>query len=292
MKIGITINSKSYTPEAYAYEKHLRKKNIDIQLSDELDPNNDINLYFLGIKTKKTEGKCIEIHEYHSLSTPPFAKFKDLIKKNINCKPNARIFLNSAVHERINFSDNISYLHRDMGVDLNFFQTPNENPLFDIVYCGSISGRTGLLAEIQRLAKNGFKICVIGNINTEFKKELSKYKNIHFTGKLKRNEIPEIYKNSYAGLNFTPDKYPFNIQTSTKTIEYLASGLQCISNNYFWIKKISSERNFEYLLNTKLSKPDDLYAQKKISVNVRDLEWNHMLETIGFYNFLCKQLYR
>ncbi len=31
-----------------------------------------------------------------------------------------------------------------MGVDEALFQSPSKNPLYDIVYCGSISGRSGI----------------------------------------------------------------------------------------------------------------------------------------------------
>ncbi len=291
MKIGITINKISYTPEAYAYEKYLTQKGIEVQLSENPDPNNDLNIYFLGLKKNKTEGKCIEIHEYQSLSTPPLANIKDLIKKHLNCKPDARIFLNSNLEKIFHFNDKIPCLHRDMGIDAEFYQAPTKNPYFDIIYCGSISGRKGLIQEIQRLAQIGFKLCVIGAIDTKTRSHLAKYKNITFTGKLNRHEIPEIYKNSYAGLNFTPDIYPFNIQTSTKTIEYLASNLQCISNDYFWIKKFSTERGFNYISNKTLSKPEDLYERERINVDVSDLEWNKMLENICFYNFLYTKLY-
>jgi hypothetical protein len=53
-------------------------------------------------------------------------------------------------------------------------------------------------------------------------------------GPVSRDQLPEIYKNARFGLNYTPDIYPYNVQTSTKTLEYLASGLGVISNKYKW----------------------------------------------------------
>ena len=50
MKIGIPLSSFAYTPEAYAYEKYLKKLGHQIQLDYELDPDNDINIYFMGTR--------------------------------------------------------------------------------------------------------------------------------------------------------------------------------------------------------------------------------------------------
>lgn len=286
MKIGITINNLSYTPEAYAYANYLEKFGAQIQLAEYLDPFNDVNIFFLGLKKNRSHTKYKEIHEYQSLSTPPFAKIKNFIKKEINCLPDARIFLNEIVKEDLNFNDQKPYVLRDMGVDEIFFQKPLQNHHYDIVYCGSFNGRIGLIEEIIRLAKIGFKICLIGSIDKDKEEKLKIYKNIDFIGKLKREEIPEYYKNSYAGLNYTPDIYPFNIQTSTKTIEYLASGLKCISNKYEWAENFSRSRNINFLWTNNIRCYEDLYKDERISIDLSDLEWNNILNNIDFYNFL------
>ena len=61
------------------------------------------------------------IHEYASLSSGKFKKFKNFLKKNLNSRPNLRIFLNEKVKKEMNFSDNIPFLYRDMGIDKHFF---------------------------------------------------------------------------------------------------------------------------------------------------------------------------
>lgn len=234
MYIGITLSKFAYTPEAYAYEKYLQELGHQVQLDYELDPNNDVNIYFMGVRPfwKKKEGRAIEIHEYQSLSTPPYAHFKNFAKKIVNKQPNGRVFLNEFVHRDLSFSDNIPYIYRDMGVDEALFQSPSENPLFDIVYCGSIAGRNGLIEVLIRLAEN-YKVVVVGQVS-DLESSLLKHENITILGRVERSDLPEIYRNARFGLNFTPDIYPFNIQTSTKTLEYLASGLGVISNKYFW----------------------------------------------------------
>lgn len=291
MKIGIGINNFSYTPEAYAYADYLTKKGWSVQLDNEdrLEKSLDIHLYFMGLKPfwKKNKNKChFEIHEYQSLSTPPYAHLKNLIKNFVNCKPDGRIFLNKTVKNYFHFKDNIPSLYRDMGVDKSLFLNPPKNPAYDLIYAGSISGRPGLIEELIRLAKINLKILVVGNINQQVLDTFKTYKNVKFTGKVKRSELPELYQQAKAGLNFTPDLFPFNIQTSTKTLEYCAAGLGVVSNNYKWVQDFQKERNAKFLYLEDLISIDNLNNFQFTIPNVNDLEWLTLLDKIQFENFL------
>lgn len=288
MDIGITITPHSYTPEAYAYKKFLEDNGHQVQLdvANNLAPENHLNIYFLGLKNKKNIGKAKEIHEYQSLSTPSFSRIKDLTKSIINCKPDGRIFLNSTVEKNFFFNDKIPKIYRDMGVDDAFFQTPSKNPDFDIVYCGSFSGRHGLQKEILRLHEIGFKLCLIGDIPSDFIKTIKNKKNIFLTGRLPREEIPQYYRKSFAGLNYTPNLYPFNIQTSTKSLEYLASGLICISNIYNWSINFSKKINTEFIWNESIKKIDDLYCKETKPPLMDNYRWENILNNINFLSYL------
>jgi hypothetical protein len=232
-------------------------------------------------------GSALNIHEYHSLSTGRCPKVKNILKKNLNIKPNGRIFLNKTVHQEMGFQDDLPYIYRDMGVDQNFFQTPSVNPSFDIVYCGSISGRHGLINTIIRLSSN-FKVVVIGHISNEDKIKLNS-KNITLLGPMSRHQIPEVYKESRYGLNYTPDIYPYNVQTSTKTLEYLASGLGVISNRYKWAERFFDKINYHpFWLDNEveldINKFDDL-TSCDYSV-MQDYSWNRILSHSKFEGFL------
>lgn len=287
--IGIPLSKFAYTPEAYAYEKYLKKLGYKVQLDYELDPNNDINIYFMGTRSfwRKEKRRAIEIHEYQSLSTPPYARLKNFTKKIINKKPSGRIFLNDFVHHDLNFNDNIPYIYRDMGVEEALFQSPSENPIYDIVYCGSIAGRNGLIDVMIRLAEN-YKVVVVGHVS-DLERSLLKHKNITILGPVERRDLPEIYRNSRFGLNFTPDLYPYNIQTSTKTLEYLASGLGVISNKYKWSEQFFNEINYQPIW------LDDYDFIKSIEVNnttiilpplIQKYTWNNILVDSKFDVFL------
>ena len=289
MNIGIALSKHAYTPESYAYEKYLSNLGHTVQLDYNLDLNNDINIYITGFRPfrKKKEGRAKEIHEYQSLSTPPYAKLKNFGKKTINNKPNGRIFLNNFVHEHLFFEDKIPFIYRDMGVDEKIFQKPNENPDYDIVYCGSVSGRNGLIETLLNLAKS-YKILVVGKLTIE-DRDLLNSKNITLIGAVNRELLPEIYKNARFGLNYTPDIYPYNIQTSTKTLEYLASGLKVISNRYEWAEYFFKKINYQPFW---LSNDTTLDITKSENLNgfnysvMKDYSWENILSHSNFEGFL------
>lgn len=295
MKIGISLKQNAYTPEAYAYQEYLAVKGHNVQLDYEnlLDNDNDINIYFMGVRPfwKKKVIKAIEVHEYQSLSTPPYAIIKDLLKKSINSKPSGRIFLNKRVEDTLKFKDGIPSIRRDMGVDASLYQRKSDNPIYDIVYCGSILGRQGLVEAIIQLAKLDLKILIIGSFTDEIENYFKTYKkNITLLGRVERTELPKLYRECRFGLNFTPDIYPFNIQTSTKTLEYLASGLDVISNKYQWIEEFSLTHNYQPIWLESLSTKDNLLSDmhRNTEINMDIYKWSTILEHCDFENFLLK----
>lgn len=290
--IGITISKFSYTPEAYAYADFLSKKGYEIQLAEaeNLDSDLDVHVYFMGLLPFwKKKGAWREIHEYQSLSTPVFPRTKDYIKKLINRNPDGRIFLNKVVREKLDFNSSVPYIYRDMGVDGALFQQPSENPTYDVVYCGSIDGRVGLVQEILRLACMGFKILVIGHVSNAVRSAFLNFKNnIEFVGRVDRQDLPALYRECRSGLNYTPDIYPFNIQTSTKTLEYLASGLFVISNRYSWVE------NFSYFFSDNFLWLDSLSYDKFQSFSymyndlIESFSWDVILKENNFHQFLVE----
>lgn len=291
MIIGIKLSKNAYTPESFAYKKYLENYGHTVQLDYELDPNNDLNIYFMGSRPfwKKSRGRAVEIHEYQSLSTAPYPMIKNFSKKLINKKPKGRIFLNKIIHDGFDFRDNIPFIYRDMGVDKSLFQESSQNILYDIVYCGSISGRSGLIDIITGLASK-YKIAVVGKV-TATEKELLKHRNITLLGLCDRDQIPEIFRNSAFGLNYTPDIYPYNVQTSTKTLEYLASGLGIISNKYLWSEKFFEDIGYEPIWLTSNTNDIILTENFNNSVCMENYSWDYLLEDCDFENFLRKIVY-
>lgn len=288
--VGIGLKAASYTPEAYAYASYLESHGVRVQLVDEslLHEDNDINIYFMGLRPfyNKKRGVSLEIHEYQSLSTPPCSHVKDFVKSKLNSKPAGRIFLNEIVSNRLSFNDSIRFIHRDMGVDRDIFQEPSSDPEYDIVYCGSITGRPGLIEEIERLATHGFSLLIIGLVSPDILSRLSYFDNIKFAGRVKRSELPELYSKCRAGLNYTPNLYPFNLQTSTKTLEYLAAGLGLVSNRYMWVEDFCVKYKIDVLWTDMLKSPLQLRSTDSWAGDVSIFEWDAVLERAGFLDFL------
>lgn len=290
MQIGIGLKEHAYTPEAYAYKSYLEANGVSVQLESEvsIDPNNDVNIFFMGLRPfwRRYKGSAKEIHEYQSLSINPHSYFKDFLKKTLNKKPDGRIFLNGVVKEGLNFKDDAPYIYRDMGVDDELFQEPLSNPEFDIVYCGSMTGRPGLIEELSRLANLDFKILIIGSVTKEIADAFKNKNNVHLTGRVDRNEIPRLYKQCRSGLNFTPDIYPFNIQTSTKTLEYIASGLNVITNKYEWVESFSKAEGYDFLYVNDINKYNYFETPGYSLERIKKYSWNNILNNAGFLNFL------
>lgn len=290
MRVGVGLTNGAYTPEAYAYKEYLEGKGVSVELAlrRDLHATNDINILFMGISPFWSSRSCKkEIHEYQSLSVPPLAKTKDFFKWAVNCKPAGRIFLNQTVKEDLGFGEAVPSITRDMGVDKAFYEIErNASPSYDLVYSGSIKGRVGLVDEICRLGLLGLKILVIGETDYETSARFKKLSHITLTGRVERQDLPALYRLARAGLNYTPDIYPFNIQTSTKTLEYCAAGLGLVSNQYKWAEVFCEEKDVSPLWVQHIKNRDDFDSYQFHKIDMPEYLWENILDRSGFLSFL------
>jgi hypothetical protein len=279
----------AYTPEAYAYKEYLQDKgwNVELNFNECISHDNDIVIMFMGVDPyfKKNRFKKI-VHDYPSLSVGRLNKYRDRVKKYINRKPDGRIFLNKFVQGGLDYKDGISSIYRDMGVDQGFFDIKEKKHEYDLVYSGSIDGREGLIIELSRLATLGFSILIIGEVNEDIRKYFKLNKNVVFTGRVERNELPDLYRLAKAGLNYTPNIYPFNCQTSTKTLEYLATGIGLVSNHNSWIDQFSMHNKYKPLWIDDITCKEDFDCTSFTELNVLDYNWNSILKKSGINSFL------
>ena len=291
MKIGILGKSQSYLPEAIAYKKYLTKFDHQILITNNYNEiqNFDTIIMFMGFYPQKRNENSKYIHEYNSLSLQPYAHLKNKLKNYLNFKPDKRIFLNNYVKFFFNFRDNISYLNRDMGYDISFKNCQkiiNKKIEFDLVYTGSFDNRKGLLECIKYLSKFGFKIALIGNMKNKLYNEFKKIDNVSLLGKLNLDEIIKIFNITKCGLNYTPDIFPFNVQSSTKTIEYSAAGLGVLSNRYIWVETFEKSRTANFLYLDQLKSKDQIYNYNFKNAYVDDLIWENILKKNNFKEFI------
>ena len=286
MNVSIIINNRSFSSEAYAYSNFLNKKGIKTSLCFKNDINNNsgIVIDLMGFRPKK-KFDLYYIHDYSSLSTPPYATIKNFIKKQFNFKPNKRIFNCENIKKGFNFNDNIPSVIRDTGVDDIFYKKINSNIEFDLIYSGTSQGRRGLINCMTNLSKKGFKIAVVGKFS-QSDIDIMKKQSINYLGEFKRYDLPEIYQKSHAGLNFTPNIYPYNIQNSTKIKEYCASNLKIISNKYNWVKNFEKNEKGSFLWYHNNLSLEEFHKFKFITPLIDHLKWNNILKNISFDKFV------
>lgn len=301
-KILIERTNKAYLPEVNAYVKYFNNKNFGFQVYDssKIDEYhlNDFDCVwrFMGIDAFQKLNIPV-IHEYHSLSTGRFPKLKNKVKKIINSKPDLRIFLSKLVEEELGFNDHVDYLYRDMGVDDLFFQSKNSVKNYDCVYVGSIveSRDIHLLLDYFKYHGKNCSILLIGEVQDNIYKNYSFCDNITFTGKIPYEDVPKYASQAVYGINYMPDKYPLNVQTSTKLLEYLAMGLKVITTEYFWINNYMKENDLNLItVNKTLDNLQDLIKSNEgtpnKSKNMEKYKWSNILEQAEIGDRLLKLL--
>ncbi|MDR0676288.1 MAG: hypothetical protein LBF97_04540, partial [Elusimicrobiota bacterium] len=238
------------------------------------------------------------IHEYPSLSTGKLAKIKTYLKKRFNTKPNLRIFLNENVKNGFNFDDDIDFIYRDMGILKLFFEQKETKKEYDFVYIGEIN----FDREIDRLLKiftepkmKDFTILLIGKPNSKIYKKFNKYKNIHFTGAVNYSIVPLLASKAVYGINWRPNKYPHNLQTSTKFLEYCALDLKIISLHNDYSNEFAYKNGIKfYNINEKIDN-FDIDKIKNFEYNsffdkIKEFEWLNYLNKIDLKGQLLKAL--
>lgn len=297
-KIVFERKKNVYLPEIDAYMAYLRERHPHVDAIDSGDASvdgADVIWRFTGFDRSPGAAHGARIvHEYGSLSVPPYARLKNKIKKWVNARPAQRVFLNGTVRQEFGFSDGVPAHLRDMGITAAFFGGVPAAPDYDFVYCGSLYRGPEVLQFLHHFASaNQGKILVIGTVRAEDEQALARSGNITFTGRVNYADIPALIRRARYGLNIIPDVYPFNIQTSTKILEYAAAGLSIISNDYAWVRRFEAERRAKFFYLPKDLNDFSIAALESypfIIPDVRDLEWSGIIERSGIFDFLNKDV--
>lgn len=291
---------KAFLPELNAYVGYLNKNNIKTIVCDSIEQarNVDATIYyrFGGFLYKKVKSGVPEIHEYHTISTGGVPILKNIIKSFFSIRPHGLSFLNYIVERKYFFNKRIPKIYRDMGAEVDFFNVRKmkKEKIYDIAYIGSISTRKGLVKTIENLAKKNISLVLIGNISDTDKEKLLAYKNIKILGVCDQQKIIDTLCKVRFGLNYIPNEYPLNIQTSTKVIEYLVAGLPIISNKYTWIEEHSLLNNYRYInlddvddyLNTNNSNYISRGKYILSELEIKKFYWEFILDDIDFISFI------
>jgi len=273
-EIDAYINFFNKTSEFLAYDSSKIEGNININ-------NYDIIWEFKGFGGITNTDKIV-VHEYASLSTGVLPKMKNSIKKIKNYKPDLRIFLNERVASELNFDDDVPSLYRDMGFNEKLFKVNEIDKEYKFVYVGAVTKKRHMDKFLKNYVKgdNG-KICLVGNVDESIYNKFKNNKNIYFYGSVPYDQVPKIASKAEYGINYIPDKYPFNIQTSTKLIEYIALGLKIITTDYYWVRQFEKENNcsfYKMSINQRFSQNEIENFEFCNNINLEKYYWDEIIK--------------
>lgn len=287
-KILIVKGEKAYLPEVYAYKEFLEKEKYQVKITSKPTMAEekwaDIIWRLMGIDLFNTKRKSkFLIHDYRSLST---TRLKDQIKKNLNKKPNLRIYLNDTVKEGMNFKDEVPYLLIDMGIAKEFC-VPNKEHItkcYKFIYVGAINRFREIDKILEWFIKSEFKnekFLLIGTPEKEIYQKYKKFSQIIFLGKIDYFDIPKyLSKAEYAFCNI-PNRYPYNEQTPTKYLEYVATNLKILANRTKWIERfLESQKEQKTFLYDNLNEitKESLKKFEFNNINMENFVWENLLK--------------
>lgn len=241
--------SKAQLPELQAYTDYFRPR-YQVEVSNPAADLSgyDIVWFFMGFCRYQPRAGQFIVHEYASLSTPPLARVKDLIKRQLNARPDLRVFQNKTQSRLMRFNDAVPERFRDMGIASHFTQQLDAEKKCDLIYAGSMdkSRRLEQALDIVLKLRPHASIWLVGQPSVYLQQRYQHYANIRFVGPVPNSQIPALLNQASFGLNYLPDVYPYHFQTSTKLLEYAACGLPVIGNNNNWVANFLEQHPLPY----------------------------------------------
>ncbi len=272
MTIAFIHAHKSFLPGLQAYIDFFSAYGIKTEIfhpREHYKISADIEWHFLGINRNKKKDSLL-IHEYTSASVPPFYKEKNLLKRLINIRPDYNLFQNEYVKQSLGFNDNTPFGYRDVGIGDSFFNVKkNITKDFDFVYTGNIDRLRGIENLLQCFTKGDLKnktLLVLSKGYETLANKFASYQNIRFKGPVAYDNVGDYISKARFCINFMPDREPFNQQTSTKLIEYVALKVPIISSRYAWVENFQNKYGGDFF-----------YLEKNLS--------NFTWENVNNYNY-------
>lgn len=289
--IAAVVPQRSYAPELYALQAYLAETpDMRVKLiTPENAGDNAFDAVYLkmGFAPKWRPSSAVEIHDYSSASTGKLRRTKDVVKSTLSRRPVLRSFLTKTVRDQFHFRDDVPSVLRDMGVPDRFLQAGmnrQRGEEFDLFYAGSISQARRSSELFGAVEQAGLTILAAGHVQRGIAEQFSDSPNVTFAGPVTVDDIPELAARCRFGVNLTPNVSPYNFQTSTKVVEYLALGLPVISNDYRWIREFEAESGARIV---KLSDIADLeqgtLEADHFVPDMSSYSWRSIFETAQIY---------
>lgn len=296
-RILFRYTGRAYLPEIAAYRRYLDGRHPSVVHSDTLESpdlhETEADIVWRFSDFHRPCAADAVVNEYNSLSMDPLGRWKNTAKRLSERRPWRRVFLNQTVRRHYGFSDRVQSRVRDMGIDPSFFRV-RQQKCFDYVYVGAIDRRRRLTPALDAFVGplRRHSLLVIGKAPADVRERYGRYGNIKFAGAVPHYEVAELAAQARFGLNLVPDRYPYNVQTSTKLLEYCALGLGVISTRYPWVERFASERRARFFWTRgdlgELAAPGSGEPETCVP-QVEDLLWDHVIEKSSVFDFLNGQ---
>ena len=297
MTIAFVHNNKAFLPGLYGYRQFFARYDIQCEVvtPDELGTiHRHVEWHFLGSDISKPREGIYKIHEYPSASLPPFRKWKDWTKGFINTQPDLRIFQNEFVKKRLNFHDSIPFGYRELGIPgewLNNLPSPEKE--YDFIYTGDVSASRKIkdILDLFTSRLQQYSLLVLSHRYDELKKQYTMHPNIVFRGPVQKDQVKEYLLKSKFAINYIPDIAPFNRQTSTKLLEYIACKIPVISTRYQWMNEFEEQYGGSYFY---LNKDLDNFTWEAVNnysysfPDMSEWTWEHQIRKSGVLEFLME----
>lgn len=283
------LSGKALLPEVQAYREYFSANYQVFVRHDTADVSQfDIVWFFMGIPFYQARPGQFVVHEYTSLSTPPYARLKDRIKRHFLPTPSLRVFQNKVQANILNFTDSVPHLFRDMGVAVNFMQPLSTKKTLDLIYTGSMARSRQLDKALDKIVavKPDVKLDLYGIPETYLQRRYAAYPAIAFRGPVDYNDMPRLLHKAHFGLNYVPNVYPYNLQTSTKLLEYAACGLPVIGNKTAWVNTFLEQQTLQYYDIEQLGSWPDNSVVAPGTLLSKDWQWQARIASAGFETIL------
>jgi hypothetical protein len=281
-RVGIVHRGRAFLPEVHAYKEYLEHCGhfeVDVHIDVRRACRTcDVVIVMMGFHPFwKSAGDCSILVEYHSLSTGRLRRLKDLVKRALGTRGDWYIALDQNVVKRLRLPADRTLI-RPMGVpNALLTQRTLSTREFGAIYAGSV-GRPGVLEHLCQLAALGLPVHVYGNTPEAGASLRSRSANIVPHGVVPQDVVIEAMLTLEFGINYTPDRHPWNAQDSTKVLEYAAAGLKIITNRYAWVNEFEAAREARFLDIESVRSLDEIQRFDFVTPNVADLEWSQVLD--------------
>lgn len=299
MTIAFIHSQASFLPELEAYHDFFGLRGVQCETFHQQQWKRnprpvDVEWHMMGTDIVQ-KNASIRIHEYASASSPPLMTFKNRLKKWINTKPDYRLFLNEYVRSSFQFKDKVPFGYRDMGVDEAGPALRKAAPTIDFIYVGSIDQHRNIQSLLEKFTAGELSNRTILILSKEYKtlqQQFSLYSNIRFEGPVPHHVVREYLLQAAYAINFIPHKEPYNMQTSTKLLEYTQQQLPVISTDYPWMRAFEKKHGGRYYyLDSTLSnlRWDDVQNFPYEHADLTGMNWETRILNSGVWDFLQTQ---